>query len=101
MKQKIYIVTYVSFTSYDDYLFSEVLTFTDEDEARALFRHNCEQAYGECEWGSAWDESEDERDENFKFDVEEDSGDGLYEVSSYAYGGYKVQVRLIENEIDV
>jgi len=101
MKATIFILSWCSYADGDDYLYSDVKTFTDEAEARKQFESDCNLAYDECEWGSQWDENEDSRDEDCKYDVEEQRGMDLYIVSSSAYDGYKVQVKLEAKEVDV
>ena len=101
MKARIFILSWVSYTDEDDYLYSDIKTFTDEKEAREQFDKDCEYAYEECEWGSQQDEPEDERDEDCKYDVDESRDDNEYIVSSSVYNGYRVQVELAEKEIDV
>lgn len=101
MKTKIFILTWVSYTNGDNFLFSDVNTFTDEKDARSQFEKDCKSAYEECEWGSKWDEPEDERDENCKYNVYEQRYDNCYTVNSEAYEGYKVEVNLIKKEIEL
>lgn len=101
MKTKIFILSWVSYTDEDDYLYSDVKTFTDEKEARKQYDKDCEYAYEECEWGSQQDTPEDERDEDCKYDVDESRDDNCYTVASSAYNGYKVEVSIVEKEIDV
>lgn len=97
--KKIFILTWVSYTDEDDYLYSDVKVFTDEKGVRKLYEKYCKNAYEECEWGSQWDEPEEKRDEDCKFDVDESRDDNEYTVASSAYNGYKVQVKLTEVEI--
>lgn len=99
MKQKIFILTWVSYTDEDDYLYSDVKVFTDEKDARMMYDHECGNAYEECEWGSQQGTPEDERDEDCKYDVDEIRDDNCYTVASSAYNGYKVTVKLTEVEI--
>lgn len=101
MKATIFILSWCSYTDGDDYLHSDVKTFTDEAEALKQFESDCKLAHDECEWGSQWDENEDSRDEDCKYNVEEHREVDLYIVSSSAYDGYKVQVKLEAKEVDV
>lgn len=101
MKTTIFILSWCSYTDSDDYLYTDIKTFTDEEEARKQFDDDCHMAYEECEWGSQWDESEENRDEECKYDVDESRAPGIYTVSSEAYDGYKVEVSLEEREIDI
>lgn len=99
MKKKIFILTWVSYTDEDDYLYSDVKVFTDEKGARKQYDNDCEKAYEECKWGSQWDAPKYERDEYYSHDVDEERSGDSYTVSSPAYNGYKVQVKLTEVEL--
>ena len=100
MEKKIFILTWVSYTSEDDYLYSDVKVFTDEKEARKQYDNDCEKAYEECKWGSQSDPKY-ERDEYCSHDVDEERSGDSYTVSSDAYDGYKVQVKLVEKEVEL
>lgn len=105
MKATIFILSWVSYTSSDDYLYTDIKTFTDEQEARREFERGCRNARKECQWGAAWDDidnmTDEERAEEYEYDVEESSGTNDYTVGSEAYEGYKVQVTLREKEVEV
>lgn len=101
MEATIFILSWCSYTDSDDYLYSNVETFTDETKANKQFHKACRKAYEECEWGSQWDDPEDERDEGCKYEVNERHCPHHYTVSSSAYDGYKVEVRLWKAEIEV
>lgn len=101
MKATIFILSWTSYTDSDDYLYTDIKTFTDEDEARKQYGDDCQNAHDECVWGSQWDEPEDERDEDCKYDIDESALDDCYTVSSSAYDGYKVEVKLEKQEIDI
>ena len=103
MKQKIYLVTFTSYTNNDDYIHNDVEVHVDEEEARKSFDHWKDYAREECEWGSAFDLTPEEREENEDepYSIDECCDDGLYIVSSAAYDGYKVEVKMVEKEIDI
>ena len=105
MKTKIYQVSFTSFTESDNYLYNDVKTFTDEEQARQEWEQQCENAYQECRYGSEWDSissmDEEDREDVYEYDVDEERDPGTYTVSSEAYEGYKVIVSLDEVEIDV
>lgn len=101
MATKIFILSWFSYTESDNYLYSDIKTFTDEEKAMAGFESDCEKAYEECKWGSQWDEPEDERDEDCAYDVDESRDPGTYQVSSGAYDGYHVEVSIEEKEIEI
>lgn len=105
MTTKIYLVSYVSYTESDNYLYSDVRPFTDEEEARHEFISLRDGAYSECQYGAAWDSvesmSEEERKDEYQYDVTENDGGDTYEVSSNAYEGFKVIVKLETKEVEV
>jgi len=101
MTTKIFILSWFSYIESDNYLYSDIKTFTDEEKAMAEFESDCEKAYDECKWGCQWDESEDERDEDCAYDVDESRDPGTYQVSSGAYDGYHVEVSIEEKEIEI
>lgn len=105
MKAKFFILSWVSYTHSDDFMCTNTETFTDEQEARREFERGCRDARKECQWGSAWDDidnmTDEERGEQYEYNVEESSDTNDYTVGSEAYGGYKVQVTLREKEIDI
>ena len=100
MKTKIYLLSWVSFTGSDNYMYSDIQIFTDKNKAVAELMQQKENAYEECKWGSEW-ESEDKEDA-YEFDVwEKTNSDVCYEVHSEAYDGYDVEIYLREKEIEV
>lgn len=101
MKATIFILSWVSYTDSDNYLYTDIKTFTDEEQARKQYDHDCQMAYEECEWGSQQDTDEDERDEDDRYDVDESRDQDSYSVSSDAYDGYRVEVSLKREEIDI
>lgn len=94
MEKKIYIVSYVSYTNEDDYLYSSSIPFANKKDARKEFKKECELARVRCELGNQWDVSDE-----FKYEVEENRTRNTYEASSAAYDGYKVKVTITENEV--
>ena len=107
MKRNIIIVSYVSFTSSDNYLHTEQKSFTNRLKAQDYYEDSCKYAYEECKWGSQVDEPEDERDEDCTFDVDEErngsfkDGKAGYKVESQAYEGYWVSITYEVQEVDV
>lgn len=101
MKTTIYNVIWTSYTESDNFLYNDTKTFTSETEAHKEFDRQCQQAYDECEWGSQWDEPEDERDTACNYDVDETRDHDCYTVSSNAYDGYRVEVKLQRVEVGV
>jgi len=95
--KKIFILSVVSHTEYDNELYSDIKVFTDKEEATAAFNESCDNAYEECKWGSQLDE--EDKDEDFMYDVQECRDELEYKVSSAAYEGYVVEVKVKEVEV--
>lgn len=105
MKATIYMLTWVSYTHSDDYIYSNVETFFDEQQARQQFDIGCSRARLECQWGAGWDGiddmDDDEREEMYEYTVEESRDTNHYVVGSEAYEGYKVEITLERCELDI
>ena len=100
VKTKMYVLAWCSYTEGDNYLYSDVKTFTDEEKAVAEFNLCKKNAYEECKWGSEF-ESESKEDA-YEFDVKEVTNSGkCYEVCSNAYEYYHVKISLTEKEIEI
>ena len=63
MKTKIYQVIYTSYTESDNYLYTDVKTYTDEDEARHEYISQRDAASDECRWGAGF-ENDDHTDDH-------------------------------------
>lgn len=100
-KTTIYILSWTSYCEGDNYFDSDIKTFTDEEEARHEFASYRDQAIEESRWASLWEASESEREGETPYTVNEKETDSHYTVSSQAYGGYHVEVKLIKQEIEI
>jgi len=91
----IYLVSFSSYTSEDNYLYNSVQAFSNKEEAEKKFALECELAFKECQWGAQYDGTDEERDQELKYDVDVLDTNDDYTVSSMAYGGYICKVSLI------
>lgn len=108
MKTKIFLVTTTSYTASDNYLFNDVKTFTDEQEAISEYDNICNNLRQECRWGADYDN--DDHTDDYEYNMSEAhhthevKGNGYmltYEASSDAYEGYRVQVKLECQEVEI
>ena len=101
MKTKIFVVTFASYTEYDNYLYTEQKTFTDPMSAQNHYEDKCKKAYDECKWAEYWDADQDDRTDAYEYPVSEKRECDTYRVESEAYCGYHVCVKLEEQDIEV
>jgi hypothetical protein len=108
MKATIYMVTITSYTAADNNIYSDVKTFADEQQAIDCYDRTCDQQRGECQWGEYADNEDHADDYQYPYTdnhlTEEREAGGYvltYEASSEAYEGYRVQVKLEKQEVEI
>ena len=108
MKATIYMVTITSYTASDNNIYSDVKTFADEQQAIDCYDRTCDQQRGECQWGEYADNEDHADDYQYPYTdnhlTEEREAGGYvltYEASSEAYEGYRVQVKLEKQEVEI
>lgn len=119
MKTRQFLVTYTSYTTSDENLYNEVKVFSgadyqkNEQDARQVFERLKKNAYEECKWGEYWNadpaerEADGVKEHNPLYsccDISRANYDqmlhGTYEVESEVYEGYKVSIRIDEQEVE-
>lgn len=101
MKATIYMVTMTSYTASDNNLYSDTWTYDNEDEARQQYISLRDEQSEECRWGADYDNDDHTDDCEYTFSEREDEDGNTYEASSEAYEGYRVQVKLEKQEVEI
>ena len=101
MKTTIYMVTMTSYTTSDNNLYNNTWTYDNEEEARQQYISLRDEQSEECRWGADYDNDDHTDDCEYTFSEREDEDGNTYEASSEAYEGYRVQVKMERQEVEI
>ena len=101
MKATIYMVTMTSYTTSDNNLYNNTWTYDNEEEARQQYISLRDEQSEECRWGADYDNDDHTDDCEYTFSEREDEDGNTYEASSEAYEGYRVQVKMECQEVEI
>ena len=88
---ELFTVCFTVYTESDKNLHTEVKTFGNWNDARALFNQYCWQAHLEALFGENWDE--ENKNDSYRYDMEEKQDKDEYTAHSDAYEGFHVNVK--------
>ena len=94
-------VTMTSYTASDNNIYNNTWTYDNEEEARQQYISLRDEQSEECRWGADYDNDDHTDDCEYTFSEREDEDGNTYEASSEAYEGYRVQVKLEKQEVEI